>query len=133
MIAIAESKVPEVEFMYMDMRKLEFDENIFDGILSEYSLIHIPSEEIPKTLMGFYKVLKPGCCLEVIAQREDSDRVVDEPFMLSEKMFFNFFTIEQLAKYLNNAGFTIVYQEEATSQDPESMSDKVIYTIAQKP
>lgn len=133
MTAIAEARVPEVKFQYMDMRHLEFEENSFNGVLSAYSLIHIPSEEIPKTLIGFFKVLKPGGYLEIIAQKGESDKVVDEPFMPSEKMFFNFFTVEQLTNYLNNAGFNIVYQEEATSQDPEAMSDKVIFTIAQKP
>ena len=59
MIEIARIKVPEVEFRYMDMRNLEFNENSFDGLLSAYSLIHIPSEDIPKTLKSFYYFFKP--------------------------------------------------------------------------
>lgn len=133
MLEIAKQKVPNIQFQYMDMRNLEFDEASFDGLLSAYSLIHISTEEIPNTLKGFYKVLKPGGFLEIIAQKGEPDKTIDEPFMPSEKMFFNFFTKERLINYLNEAGFQITYQLEAASQDPDSVSDKVIYTIAQKP
>lgn len=133
MLEISKQKVPNIQFQYMDMRKLEFSKASFDGLLVAYSLIHISSEEIPDTLKGFYKVLKPGGFLEIIAQKGEPDKVIDEPFMPSEKMFFNFFTKERLTNYLNDAGFQITYQLEADSQDPDSVSDKVIYTIAQKP
>ena len=48
------------------------------------------------------------------------------------KMFFNFFTKERLIKFLEDAGFRVDYQLETDSQDTDSASDKVIYTIAQK-
>ena len=132
MIEIARAKVPEVEFKYMDMRNLEFEENSFDGILAAYSLIHISSENILDTLKEFNKVLKPSGYIEIIVQKGEADRVIDEPFMPSEKMFFNFFTKARLSKYLREANFQITYQSETASQDSDSMSDKVIYTIAQK-
>lgn len=132
MVEIAKTKVPETEFRFMDMRNPEFDENSFDGLLSAYSLIHIPSNEVPNTLKGFYRVLKPGGYLEIIAQKGEADQVVDEPFMPGEKMFFNFFTSEKLSKYLDDVGFSVVYLQEANSQDPQLMSKKVIYLIAQK-
>lgn len=98
-----------------------------------YSLIHIPSDDIPATLSGFNRVLKSGGYIEIIAQKGEADRVVDEPFMPSEKMFFNFFTKERLQTFLMDAGFEVVYQEETASQDLDSASDKIIYTIAKKP
>lgn len=133
MIEIAKTKAPAVEFRFMDMRKLEFDECSFDGLLSAYSLIHIPSDEIANTLNGFMKLLKSGGYLEIIVQKGRADRVVDEPLMPTEKMFINFFTIARLFGYLFAAGFNVIYSEEASLGDSESMSDKVIYAIAQKP
>jgi ubiquinone/menaquinone biosynthesis C-methylase UbiE len=132
MLKIASQKVPSGTFNQMDMRELEFEDEKFDGLLLAYSLIHIPSEDIPRTLKGFYRVLKPQGYIEIIAQKGEADRIIDEPFMPSEKMFFNFFTKEGLSKFLEEAGFRIEYQIEAESQDPDSVSDKVIYTIAQK-
>lgn len=132
MIEIAKQKVPSGSFKQMDMRKLEFEDENFDGLLLAYSLIHIPTEDIPETLKGFYRILKPSGYIEIIAQNGEADKIIDEPFMPSEKMFFNFFIKERLSKLLEDAGFKIDYQIEAESQDPDSVSDKVIYTIAQK-
>lgn len=52
--------------------------------------------------------------------------------MPTEKMFFNFFTEERISKYLDEARFQILSQEIMAIDDAETMSDKVIYTIAQK-
>lgn len=132
MVKIAKRKVPICNFQQMDMRKLTFKDNNFDGLLVAYSLIHIPTDEIPNTLKGFYRVLKTQGYIQLITQKGEPDQLVNEPFMPTEKMFFNFFTKERLANLLNEAGFAIDYQHEALSQDPESMSDKVIYTIAKR-
>lgn len=132
MLSTAKKKVPEGKFQHADMRNLDFKEENFDGLLVAYSLIHIPSDDIPKTLEGFYRVLKPVGFIEIIAQKGEADKVVDEPFLPSEKMFFNFFTKERLEGFLKNSGFEVTYQLETESQDPDSASDTVIYTIAKK-
>lgn len=40
--------------------------------------------------------------------------------------------IVQLNTLLSKAGFRVIVQEEHKSQDTESMSDTIIYTIAKK-
>jgi ubiquinone/menaquinone biosynthesis C-methylase UbiE len=132
MVAIAKEKVPMVDFHYMDMRQLNFPDSSFDGVFSAYSLIHIPSEEVLTTLKGFHRVLKAGGYIEIAVQKGEADKIIDEPFMPTEKMFFNFFTEERITKYLINAGFEVVSQELMSIDDAETMSDKVIYTIAKK-
>ncbi len=132
MIHIAKSKVPEGKFQVMDMRKLDFKDKIFDGMMVPYSLIHIPSEEIPQTLKGFARVLKPNGYMLIITQRGEPDRIIVEPLKKDEKMFINFFTKKRLSKFLRESGFTIEYLEETKSQDPDSISDRVLYTIAKK-
>jgi len=86
MIKIAKEKVPGVTFRLMDMRKLEYPDNSFGGLLVAYSLIHIPSEEIPSTLLGFKKVLKTGGYMMIIAQGGEPDKIVDEPLKEGEKI-----------------------------------------------
>lgn len=132
MIAIAKEKVHKGAFSYMDMRKLTFPENYFDGIFSAYSLIHIPSNEIAETLAGFSRVLKAGGYIEIAVQQGEADKIIDEPFMPSEKMFFNFFTKERITRYLLDSGFEMISQELMPIDDAETMSDSVIYTIARK-
>lgn len=132
MLTIARDRVPEGDFKMMDMRKLDYSDETFDGLLVAYSLIHIPSDQIHETLTGFYRVLKPNGVVLIIAQRGEPDRVVDEPLKPGEKMFVNFFTKDSMSDVLTKAGFVIEYQEEKPSQDPNSYSGAVIYTIGKK-
>lgn len=132
MVAIAKEKVPSIDFLHMDMRQLDFPDNAFDGVFSAYSLIHIPSEEVLATLKGFHRVLRACGYIEIAVQKGDADKIIDEPFMPTEKMFFNFFTEDRLANFLKEAGFIIESQELMAIDDAETMSDKVIYTIAKK-
>ncbi len=132
MVAIAREKVPNVDFRYMDMRHLDFPNNSFDGVFSAYSLIHIPSKEVVSTLKGFHRVLKAGGYVEIAVQKGEADKIIDEPFMPTEKMFFNFFTEKRITNYLIETGFRIESQELMPIDDAETMSDKVIYIIAKK-
>ncbi len=132
MVKVAKERVPEAEFGVGDMRNLSFDDNTFDGLLVAYSLIHIPSEEIEKTLIGFLRILKKNGYIQIIAQKGDPDKVVAEPLMKGERMFINFFTKKRLSDYLQKASFRVEYIKVTDMQDPESLSDRVIYVIARK-
>lgn len=130
MLEIARAKVPHGKFTNMDMRSLTYPDGVFDALLVAYSLIHIPSPEIPKTLRGFTRVLKPGGLILLITQKGKPDQIVDELLQEGEKMFFNFFTPERIANFLTDSGFTILWQEEKPSEDMTTMSDAIIYTLA---
>lgn len=132
MLRIAQRKIPKAVFTLMDMRRLKFSDKSFDGLLVAYSLIHIPTHEISKTLQEFSRVLKPTGAILIIAQKGKADQIIDEPFKKGEKMFFNFFTKKRLSQLLTNAGFRILYQHQAKTLDTRTMSDAIIYTIAQK-
>jgi ubiquinone/menaquinone biosynthesis C-methylase UbiE len=132
MVDIAKEKVSNVTFKQMDMRKLNFENNYFDGLLVAYSLIHIPSTDIHETIDGFHRVLKQNGIIEFITQKGEADKIIDEPFMPSEKMFFNFFTKERITNFLTKANFKIEFLGETDSLDPNSVGDKIIYTIAKK-
>ena len=132
MVKIAQQKVPWVNFHLMDMRRLSFENEYFDGLLVAYSLIHIPTEEIPATINGFYSILKSGGMIMIIAQKGLPDKIVDEPLKAGEKIFINFFTKERLTNFLTQAGFEVTYQEEVPMKDADSLSDMVIYTVGKK-
>lgn len=133
MIKIATKKVPKCKFELMDMRKLKFPANNFDGLLLAYSLINIPSEEIPNTLKGFYRVLKSKGIMLIIAQNGEPDQIIDEPLQKGEKIFTNFFTVERLSKFLKDAGFQIEYEDMTRIGDKSFPSQKIIYMIVKKP
>jgi ubiquinone/menaquinone biosynthesis C-methylase UbiE len=132
MVEVARAKVPNIKFELMDMRKLTFPNNSFDGLLVSYSLIHIPEEEVEATIQGFYRVLKPAGKLMLITQKGEPDKVVAEPLKYGEQMFVNFFQKEKLANLLIKNHFSVISQEETATNDPNALSDKVIYTLARK-
>lgn len=132
MLKIAREKFPETTFSEMDMRSLNFQENSFDGLLVAYSLIHIPSAEIASTLNEFQRVLKNGGYILVIAQKGETDQVIDEPLKAGERIFVNFFNLEQLKQYLADANFEVVEAEEVKSSDPNSLSTAFLSIIGKK-
>ncbi len=132
MIEIAQQKVPTVPFQNMDMRRLDFPNDSYDGLLVAYSLIHIPTVEVTSTLKGFFRVLKPGGYILFITQKGEADQIINEPFDPTQKMFVNFFTKERLRTILEQVEFEVVFQEEKPTVDANAMSETVIYTIARK-
>lgn len=132
MLTIARNKVSGIDFLEMDLRHLDFEEKAFDGILAAYSLIHIPMEELPETLKGLHRILKPGGILAVIAQTGKPDQIVPEPFLPNENMFFNFFSKPGLRSLLVKAGFKVNTLVEHSAQDQDTMSQSILFALAQR-
>ena len=132
MLTLAHKKVPEGKFQLMDMRFLTFDDNQFDAVLAAYSLIHIPTAEIVSTLKGFYRVLKPGGKLCIIAQRGAPDHFVDESLAPGKRVFFNFFTSDKIRTFLEVSGFINISIDTVTTDDSYTMSDALLYVYASK-
>lgn len=136
MLSLARKKVPDGKFKYMDMRKLDYKDEEFDGILSAYALIHIPSEEVVSTLKESKRVLKKSGIILVIVQKGGADKFIDEPLRPEEKVFVNLFSKKRLRNYLEKAGFKIVY-EKLREGKPETdsecdLGDEYLYMIGEK-
>ena len=132
MVRIAKTKVPNGNFTVMDMRQLDFPNETFEAVLAAYSIIHIQSQKIADVLEEFKRILKPNGKLGIIVQKGGPDKIVSEPLKPNEKLFINFFTKERLADFLTKADFEIKQITEESSKDPESLSNLLIYVIAEK-
>jgi SAM-dependent methyltransferase len=58
MVDVARSAYPELDFRVGDMRELR--EHDLAGLVSWYSLIHIPPADRPAVLAGFARAVRPG-------------------------------------------------------------------------
>ncbi len=58
MIELARENVPQATFIEMDMRKLDFADGSFDGIIAFYSLFHIQKEDHGAILLKFHNLLR---------------------------------------------------------------------------
>ena len=104
-IKIAKSKVPKAKFKLMDMRKLEFLGNSFDGLWASASLLHIPKAEAKQTIEEFKRVLKPNGILFIGVKQGEGERFVQEDNM---ERFFAYYTKEELEKLIEETGFKIL-------------------------
>lgn len=57
-IELARQNAPKAQFICKDMTKITFPDEFFYGILSYYSIIHVPRDEQYDLLSSFYRMLK---------------------------------------------------------------------------
>lgn len=62
MIRVARAAHPGLRFEVGSMAALEVADGALSGILSRYSIIHTPPEDVPAVLAEFRRVLAPGGC-----------------------------------------------------------------------
>lgn len=101
MIAIAREKHPELRFEEGEMTSLDLTDGALGGILSWYSVIHTPPEELPAVLAEYRRVLRPGGYLLVGFFHSE-----DEPVAFDHKVTLGYrWPADRLASLLDEAGF----------------------------
>jgi ubiquinone/menaquinone biosynthesis C-methylase UbiE len=117
MIEAAISRVKNAKFKIMDIRKLEFEDNNFDGAWASASFLHIPKKDILKGLQEVHRVLKDkGIFYISVKQGKGEILKPDERYNDTQK-FWSFFQKDEIENELVKAGFEIIesYVEEQNS------------------
>ncbi|MFJ7125466.1 class I SAM-dependent methyltransferase [Streptomyces sp. NPDC098101] len=60
MIELARRAHPHLRFEVGSMEALDIADGTLDGVLSRWSVIHLPPDELPPVLAEFHRVLAPG-------------------------------------------------------------------------
>ncbi|NVM46589.1 MAG: methyltransferase domain-containing protein [Candidatus Lokiarchaeota archaeon] len=105
MLNLARDNVPNAKFVKMDMIKLEFNENTFDGIISVFALFHVPKENHYDVFKKFFEILKPGGILMInsgVSESEGTSRFFGVP------MFWSNFSPKTTLDLVKKAGFSII-------------------------
>ncbi|MET7278404.1 class I SAM-dependent methyltransferase [Kribbella sp. NPDC005582] len=63
MIEVARRDHPDLDFRVGSMTALEFPDETFGGVVSWWSIIHLPRDVVPAALAEFHRVLAPGGAL----------------------------------------------------------------------
>lgn len=118
MLKLAKEKVPNGKFEFMDMTNISYSDDTYDGIISNCSLFHIPVEELPQTLLGFKRILKPNGKLLLILQEGNGEQMIDEPYREKVQVYMNYFSTDQIQELLKQYGFNTdsLYKEETTNE-----------------
>jgi SAM-dependent methyltransferase len=115
MIEQARQLNPEIQFNTGNMMALEIEDEAWGGIAAFYSIIHIPRKEVVASLHEFKRVLRPGGTLLLAFHIGQEALHVEELWEQPVKLDFTFFQPEEMAGYLEAAGFEV---EEVIEREP---------------
>jgi len=65
MLELARQSAPRSTFLRMDMKRLEFPKQSFDGVICFYSIFHVPRRYHLGILKRFHRVLRPKGLLAI--------------------------------------------------------------------
>lgn len=107
LICKARECAPQAVFMNIDMRKVKFPENTFDGIWACASLLHLKKAEVAMTLQDWKRVLKKEGVL-FVGVREGEGEVMEDGKWCAD------YSAQELAKYMEDVGFKILEKSTVT-------------------
>ncbi|MEU1514707.1 methyltransferase domain-containing protein [Streptomyces sp. NPDC005811] len=105
MLAIARRENPGIRFEQGSMLKLDLPDGQLAGVVSFYSSIHTPWDELPALFTEFHRVLAPGSPLLLGFQVGDEPRHYDQPWGHPVALTFLRRRPEAMTELLTAAGF----------------------------
>jgi 2-polyprenyl-3-methyl-5-hydroxy-6-metoxy-1,4-benzoquinol methylase len=110
MVKLAKKNVPEADFIKMDMTKMKFKPNTFDGAVSFYAIIHIPKEKHIKVYQVLHKIIKPkGIILFNTGGTETEEYQVRN--YLGVPMFWGYWNPKKTLQIIKSARFEIIWSK----------------------
>ena len=120
MIELAQREVPAATYRVADIRDLSNLNGLFDGILAQAVLLHIPKANIPVALVDLRGKLKDGGYLYIAVKEKKPDQ--DEEEMVIEKdygypyeRFFSYFTLPEIKKHVDDVKMRLCYEDVTRS------------------
>ncbi|MEW5995989.1 MAG: class I SAM-dependent methyltransferase [Candidatus Micrarchaeota archaeon] len=110
MLRLARKNVPKAKFIRMDMTKMRFGSDSFDGAVSFYAMIHVPREKHAGIYRKLHRILKPGGIILVNAGGSDRNGWEGyEKDYMGVPMFWSFYGPERTSRMIMDAGFEILW------------------------
>lgn len=106
-VKIASKNAPRAKFLKMDMRKLTFPEETFDGIWACASFLHVPKEDARQTLLGFRRVLKTGSLLYISVKEGKDEKILKKDEYKGRVKFFSFYKQEDFTDLVESCNFYV--------------------------
>lgn len=102
---------PEGDFRRMDMRRLAFGDDSFDGIWSSGSIYHVTKADIGKVIAEFARVLRPGGVVALNFKLGDGEGLEQKPKSYSGPVegdtprYFAYYTKAEMTSLFAQHGF----------------------------
>jgi ubiquinone/menaquinone biosynthesis C-methylase UbiE len=131
-VALARREQPSLTFEQMDMASLVFPDGTMDGVVAYYAIHYQPAAALPAAIEEFFRVLRPGGELLVVAKAGDGEGWIEDPLGGGEPVFWAAFGADELAAAVAGGGFTVDRVEVRQPQADEIAADR-IYVAASRP
>ncbi|MFD0210146.1 class I SAM-dependent DNA methyltransferase [Streptomyces hirsutus] len=133
MLGIARRENPGLRFEQGSMLEPGIPEGTLAGIVSWYSSIHTPQDELPALFAGFRRLLAPGGYLLLAFQAGEGVRHLERPFGHLVALDFQRRRPDRMAELLEAAGFTLVLRSERAADEEQGESTPQAFLIARTP
>lgn len=130
-IEMASVNQPAIEFLNMDMMNTNFVDKNFNGIVSYYSIIYTPKDQIDRILTEFHRILKPDGKLLIVVKKGSTEGLIEDEWYEGEKVYFTYFHEREIESLFVRNNFKLNYILTRKPYDFEIKVDR-IYAIATK-
>jgi len=110
MLKLARKNVPRAKFIRMDMTKMEFKENSFDGAVSFYAIIHVPRQKHSGIYKRLHRILRHNAVMLVNAGGHKQWEQIADDYM-GVPMFWSFYSPKKTLDIIKSAGFSILWSK----------------------
>jgi len=130
-IELARHRNPKMRFERGDIGNLAFNDGLFDGIISYYSIIDTPKRCVSRIFSEFHRVLKPGGNLLVAVKAGTTEGYMKDLLGIKTEIYFALFTEKEITRYFEKAGFLLEFIERRNPYDFEIRNER-IFAIGKK-
>jgi len=106
----------------MDFRNLKLPRNSYDGIWANAAFVHIPREDIEKTLQGCFDVLRG--VMYISYKIGSGEEMQEDKRYDGAKKFYTYFETGELEAIAEKVGFEILKTYEFTADSGKKYATK---------
>ncbi|HEX6183606.1 MAG TPA: class I SAM-dependent methyltransferase [Pyrinomonadaceae bacterium] len=132
MVKFARRLNPDITFEHGDMLKLDAPDASLAGIICFYSIIHLRREDAPRALAQMHRALRPGGRLLVSFHGGEGELHRSEWYGKPVSIDVTLFKQEEMAGYMEAAGFEV---ERIVEREPYEFEypTRRVYAFGRKP
>jgi SAM-dependent methyltransferase len=130
-VALARKEQPHIRFEVMDLGSVTFKDSSIDGIIAYYSLHYEPAAILTGVVQEFFRVLRPGGKILLVAKQGEGEDWVPDPLGSGQKVFWKGFQAEELTALLCSCPFQIE-SVDIREPLPEEIAVRRIYVSGKR-